>query len=90
MSVNNTLTKLSNTKLCVETTEEVKNMYRTVNKKRTNKVNNFTRNNGKQSNEQKFENAFLKLNQERNQIKEYKVSGAEFSAVRLYYSNRIF
>ena len=90
MGVNNTLTKLSNTKLCVETTEEVKNMYRNVNKKKTNKIINFTKNYGKQSSEQKFETAFLKLNQERNQIKEYKVSGAEFSAVRLYYSNRIF
>ena len=90
IGVNNTLTKLSNTKLCIETTEEVQNMYRNVNKKRTWKVKNFTRNYGKQSNEQKFETAFLKLTQERSQIKEYRVSGAEFSAVRLYYSNRIF
>ncbi|OLS20157.1 MAG: hypothetical protein HeimC2_38470 [Candidatus Heimdallarchaeota archaeon LC_2] len=90
ISVNNTLTKLSNTNYCVEATEEVKKMHLNVNQANTRNHNNITKVYGKQSKEQKFEIAYLKLIQERNQIKEYKALGTEFNVRSLYYSNRIF
>ncbi len=90
IGVNNTLTKLATLNPSVETSDEVKEMYQSEYKKKTNKQNNFTSIYGKQSNEKKFEIAYLKMTQERIQIKEYQSLGPEFTAMSLYHSNKIF
>ena len=90
IGVNNTLTYLSQIYSCDNTSDEVKKMYQNINKKQIKKFNTFTRIYGKESTQEKFEKSYLKLIQERNQIKEYKPLRPEFTAMSLYYSKRIF
>lgn len=89
IGVNNTLTKISQPNHCDKASEEVKKMYQYTDKNKTKKQTNFARIYGKQSKEQKFETSYLKVIQEKGQIKEYKPLGPEFTAMSLYYSNRI-